>query len=181
MSGLRNGSSTAGYRMVFRQLSYDEEDGGHQVICDSVDWQKAKRIRLWATPLPREVYARRHERGENFGLFANGKLAVVISLVAGVPKYWAKDVEDPEARWLCTLATARDFHGRRLGQIAGKKALDYLRETGTTEVWLDCAPGFLQDFYEKLGFYALTQQQKAIPHAAGNVFDGVLMKKRLTV
>jgi len=59
VSGLRNGSSTAGCRMVIRQLSYDAEDGGYQVICDAVDWQKAKGIRLWDTPPPREVYARR--------------------------------------------------------------------------------------------------------------------------
>ncbi len=181
MPGLGNGSSTTDCHLVFRQLSYTEEDRGYQVICDSVDWQKAKRIKLWETPLPRELYAQRHERGENFGLFANGKLAVVTSLIVGVPKYWAKDVEDPEARWLCALATARDFHGRCLGQTAVEKALDYLRETGRTEVYLDCKPGFLEGFYERLGFCALAQQQIPIPNSPGKVWDCVLMRKHLTV
>jgi hypothetical protein len=43
-----------------------EEDAGYRVICDTVDWLRSKDIDLWRKPLPRDVYAARQQRGENY-------------------------------------------------------------------------------------------------------------------
>jgi hypothetical protein len=75
---------------VFRQLTPTDEAAGYQTIVETVDWLRAKGIKLWEKQLPRPVYADRQACGENFGLFVDGELAVIVSLVNGVPRYWAK-------------------------------------------------------------------------------------------
>ena len=49
--------------MAFRPLTAAEEDAGHQIICETVDWLRTKGIDQWRKPLPREVYAARQKRG----------------------------------------------------------------------------------------------------------------------
>jgi len=66
---------------VFRPLTDAEEEDGYQIICDTVEWLRSKDIDLWRKPLPREVYAARQQRAENYGLFADGQLAAIVSLV----------------------------------------------------------------------------------------------------
>ena len=121
---------------VFRKLEISEENAGYAVICDSVRWQKARGIDLWEQPLPREIYSARHVRGENFAFFVGGEIAVVASLVADVPAYWQSEVGNAKAAWICTVATADRFHGRRAGEEAMKAALAYLAERGDRELWL---------------------------------------------
>ena len=163
---------------VFRQLSAEEEPAGYQVICDTVAWLKRKDIKLWQQPLARSVYAARQQRGENYGLFMRGTLAVIVSLVRGVPEYWAAEAGTRDAVWLCTLATAENFHGCGAGRVAVEQALAHLAARGEREVWLDCAPGFLDQLYLALGFARVCRDVKAIPHAGG-VFEAVLMRKTL--
>jgi GNAT superfamily N-acetyltransferase len=165
--------------MEFQRLTADEEDAGYQVIVQSVAWQKGKGIELWNEPLPRDVYEVRHNRGENFGLFEKGELAAIVSLVHGIPSYWATQVNDPDAIWLCTLAVAEGFHGYGMGRAAVEESLAFLRKEGHTLVCLDCTLGYLADLYESMGFERVVQERKRIPHA-GRVVDCVLYRKRLT-
>ena len=167
--------------MIFRQLTSEEEEAGYSVICDAVTWMKGKGIDLWEEPLPREVYAKRHGRGENFALFVDGEIAAVMSLVSGIPGYWTEDVEDPKGIWLCTLATAKAYHGKEMGKAAMRKAEEYLAENGMSELYLDCAPGHLEVFYQGLGYQILKRAKTTMPHAeGGRTFDAVLMRKKLT-
>lgn len=152
---------------VFRQLTASEEEAAYQVICDTVDWLKEKKIQLWDKPLPREIYARRHEKGENYGLFVDQALAVVVSLVAGIPGYWAGTPTQPNAVWICTLAAARDFRGQSLGRTAVEMATDYVSQD---DVYLDCKPGYLEGFYSSLGFQKVTHS--SFPEYG---FEAVLM------
>lgn len=163
----------------FRRLRDDEEPLGYQVLEDTIIWQRVKGIMLWDRTLPRETYLERQRRGENCGLFVDGDLAAVVSLVAGVPDYWRAQVDDPGATWLCTLAVAEGFHGRGIGEIAMREAVAFLQASGRPAVWLDCKVGFLSRFYEALGFEAVTQQRRHIPHAGGEL-DCVLFRKLLS-
>jgi RimJ/RimL family protein N-acetyltransferase len=181
--------------VTFRRLTTAEEAAGYQVICDTVDWLRAKGIKLWEKPLPRDAYAARQQRGENFGVFEGGELAVVVSLVNGVPEYWRQEVEGrapsrPPGQtnrprqsvalqkaaapiWLCTLATATKFRGRDLGRQAVREALHLLRGRA---VYLDCKPGWLVEFYESLGFVVLQQKTLTLDHGPRGPFDAVLMR-----
>jgi|GEM_PF-106423 len=166
---------------VFRQLTADEEAAGYQIICDTVDWLRTKGIKLWEKPLPREVYAARHQRGENYGLFEGGELAAVVSLVNGVPEYWREgaQAQTPSRRpadapiWLCTLATATKFRGRNLGWQTVREALHQLHGR---DVYLDCKPGWLVDFYRSLGFESLQQKTMTLSHGPCGPIEAVLMK-----
>jgi RimJ/RimL family protein N-acetyltransferase len=180
--------------VTFRPLTAAEEAAGYQIICDTVEWLRTKGIKLWEKPLPRKVYAARQQRGENFGLFVGGELAVIVSLVNGVPAYWRQEVEGrapsrPPGQtnrprqsvalqktaapiWLCTLATATKFRGRDLGRQAVLEALHLLRERN---VYLDCKPGWLTEFYESLGFVVMQQKTLTLDHGPCGPIDAVLM------
>jgi RimJ/RimL family protein N-acetyltransferase/GNAT superfamily N-acetyltransferase len=160
--------------VIFRPLTAAEEDAGYQVICETVDWLRAKGIDQWRKPLPREVYAARQERGENFGLFVGGELAVILSLLNGVPeKYWRNEVPIRDSLWLSTLATANRFRGRGLGRQAVIQAAQ--RQSGRN-VYLDCRPGWLVQFYESLGFVALYQKRIDYAHQAPSDFEVTLLR-----
>ena len=166
--------------VVFRKLTGEEEDGGYRVICEAVDWLKTKGISLWENPLPRAIYSARQEQGQNYGLFVDGKIAVILSLVPGVPSYWTPDVQNPRATWLCTMATAPAFRHKQLGGRALKEAKTLLAGRGETEVYLDCKPGFLEDFYKAAGFSPIIQRKLSIPHALPNEpIHATLMRRQL--
>jgi RimJ/RimL family protein N-acetyltransferase/aminoglycoside phosphotransferase (APT) family kinase protein len=159
--------------VTFRPLTAAEEAAGYQIICDTVDWLRTKGIDLWRRPLPREVYAARQERGENFGLFVGGELAVIVSLVNGVPEYWAAEVKAVQPVWLCTLATATEFRRRDLGRQAVSEALRLLRGR---VMYLDCKPGWLEEFYRSLGFVELEKKTFTLSHGPCGPIDAVLMR-----
>jgi RimJ/RimL family protein N-acetyltransferase/ribosomal protein S18 acetylase RimI-like enzyme len=181
--------------VAFRRLTTAEEAAGYQVICETVDWLRGKGIDQWRKPLPREVYAARQERGENFGLFVAGELAVIVSLVNGVTEYWRETVEGrapsrPSADtarprrsvalqttetplWLCTLATATKFRGHDLGRQVVTEAVRHCRGR---EIYLDCKPGWLVEFYESLGFVVLEQKTMTLDHGPCGPIDAVLMR-----
>ncbi len=150
--------------LTFRRLTRDEEESGYRLLVDSVAWQKAKAIRLWHSPLPREVYAARQVRGENFGLFERdgaasmrGVLVAVVSLLRGIPELWHEHVSAAGAPWLATLAVAGHAHGRRVGRRALEEACVFLASECEGVLYLDCAKGFLETFYRDHGFRPLAE------------------------
>jgi len=159
----------------FRRLCAVEVDAGYQVILDTIAWLRERGIDQWRTPLPKVVFASRQEREENFGLFVAGMLIAVVSLRGDVPDDWACDIPSRNARYLSTLATR--CHGREFGKMTIEHALCWLREYGYTEVYLDCAPGFLEQYYSSLGFSRVWQQLRHFSHGAS---ECVLMKKEIS-
>jgi len=167
----------------FRRLAASEEELGYRLLVDSVAWQPTKGIRLWDRPLPREVYAARQMRGENFGLFEAGgaartgsaeasqTLVAAVSLLASVPEIWHAYVPDPAGPWLASLAVA--IHGRRLGHLAVEEARSFLTANGKRILYLDCARGFLEGFYREHGFRTIAEG--ALRNETTNDLSAVLM------
>jgi GNAT superfamily N-acetyltransferase len=141
----------------FRRLNLPEAELGHAILVETIAWLAGKNIQLWTEPLPREIYFARQERGENFGLFVGEDLAAVLALI-DVPPYWKNDVQ-PGARWLSTLATARNFHGGGWGRRAVECACEWLANEDIPAVYLDTKPGFLEEFYLDLGFQIMMQRE----------------------
>jgi [ribosomal protein S5]-alanine N-acetyltransferase len=69
---------------------------------------------------------------------------------------WRSEIATRDSVWLSTLATANRFRGRGLGRQAVIQAAQ--RQPGRN-VYLDCKPGWLVQFYESLGFVALCQKR----------------------
>lgn len=192
-------------KLIFRQLNDSEEAAGYQLICDTVVWLKSKGIKLWEKPLPRDIYALRQKLKENFGLFVDGQMASILSIVRGSPECWwadFKQMEDctssyPSAEgsnqrvkrngsspsspndvmWLCTLTTANSFRGWHIGRMTIEHALAFLAEQNETAAYLDCTPGFLMSFYEELGFKALIGREFQVPAIPSKTVKVVLMKR----
>lgn len=162
---------------VFRPLRDDEEALGYEALLEVVDWLRRHQIALWEHPLPREVYHRRQQAGENFGLFVDGELAVILSLLDEPPGYWSADIRPP-MRWLSTLASRPAFKGRHLGRQAVEMACEHVATAGIPRLYLDCKPGRLVDFYFAIGFERVAQKQVAFDDE--RVFDVVLCRKDLT-
>jgi ribosomal protein S18 acetylase RimI-like enzyme len=157
---------------IFRQLASDELDTGYQCLLDTCAWLAAKQIRQWANVLPREVYARRHGRGENYGLFHGTNLVGIVSLVRGVPRYWHDLCPHSEALWMATLAARRS--GQGIGETLMTHVLTKLRSSGHLPLYLDCKPGFLEGFYQSFGFEPMGRREfQPAPDVA---FEAVLMR-----
>lgn len=166
------------WTLVFRTLTSVEEDDGYQIICDTVEWLRSKDIDLWRQPLPCEVYAARHQRGENYGLFADKKLTAIVSLVHGAAKQWAEELPDPQIIWLSTLTTANTFRGCGLGRQLVDQAISCLAGRGEKALYLDCKPGFLVDFYSDAGFAEIARKTATIQRGAACYLAEVVLMRR---
>ena len=164
---------------IFRRLLSSESDLGYSIYLEAFRWLNAKGIRQWLAPLPRSVYDRRQALGENYGLFMEGNLAVILSLVSGTPQEWADLVVEAHTWWLQNLATAKAFRGKRLGELAVSMAGEHLLRDCVREVYLDCVDvgGFLPGFYQKLGFVKVCGRN--ITYPSGNTYPMVLMRRDL--
>ena len=162
---------------VLRQLASSEADFGYAVYLAAFRWLNDQGIRQWLVPQRRDIFARRQSRGENYGFFIGEDLTVVLSLVQGTPAEWADVIPERETWWLHNLATAQNFRGRRLGELAVKMACEHLGKAGVNVVYLDCVDvaGFLPTFYERSGFAKIGERSIAYP--SGNSFPMVLMRR----
>jgi ribosomal protein S18 acetylase RimI-like enzyme len=164
---------------IFRRLLTSESEQGYSIYLEAIRWLNANGIRQWLAPLPRSVYDRRQALGENYGLFMDGCLTVVLSLVCGTPHEWADIVVEAHTWWLQNLATAEGFRGKRLGESAVSMAGEHLLRDFVPEVYLDCVDvgGFLPGFYQKLGFVKVCGRN--ITYPSGNTYPMVLMRREL--
>lgn len=164
---------------IFRKLTSLEFEKGYQILCDVSNWLNRKGIHQWPKPLPKNIYQKWQERGENYGLFIDGKLAAVLSLIRGKKEQWRGHVTVDQALWLTSLATALEFKGKKLGRIATRKACEHLIERKVGEIYLNCVhgSGFLPSFYKELGFEQIAR--KSVDYPVGT-FDMVLMRRRLS-
>jgi len=164
--------------MEFRELRDEELDAAYQIICEAVEWLEGKGIEQWVRPLPRPWYERRHADGQNFGLFTEGELVAVLSIVTLDSTVWAQHVPQERSTWVATAATARLHHGKGLGKLALTMAIDCVAGRGEKALYLDClhGTGFLQRYYESLGFERIARATHT--YRLGE-FDMVLMRKEL--
>ena len=163
--------------LVLRPLASSEADFGYAIYLEAFLWVNDQGIRQWLVPQRRDIFDSRQSRGENHGLFMGEDLAVVLSLVQGTPAEWADVIPERETWWLHNLATAQNFRGRRLGELAVKMACEHLVKAGVNAVYLDCVDvaGFLPTFYERSGFAKIGERSIAYP--SGNSSPMVLMRR----
>ncbi len=166
-------------RYSFRRLKADEFESAYAILAEVTAWLLSKGVRQWLQTFPREMYAERHTRGENYGLFVHGELAAVVSLLDERPDYWDAELPEGGIRWLATLAAARKFSGQKLGELAMSEAEHFLAQEGVDDVYLDCVygNGRLPQFYASLGYKDVARKELVFPWGT---FDSVLMRKRLS-
>ena len=161
----------------FREIESAEVDEAYHISIEAFDWLKAKGVRQWLVPLPKDKYLGRQQRGENFGLFIGIRVVAIVSLTWEVSPYWQKEVGADAYWWLSMLAVATEFRGAKIGEQTVLEAENWLRGKGATGVFLDCVDeqGFLPSFYKRLGFDEVCR--KSITYPSGNTFPMVLMRK----
>lgn len=159
----------------FRRLQQDDVDAAVAILAAASEWLLARGIRQWTTAYPRELYQELQDRGENFGLFEEGRLAAIVTLTDAPPE-WNAELAGQRVRWISKLAVAPDCHGRGFGRLTMEPALEQLRRQGATVAWLDCRNGPLVAFYESLGFEPVTVKTVDFPDVS---LELVLMKKDL--
>ena len=160
---------------VFRRLNDDDVDAAVAILDAASQWLLARGIRQWTTAYPRELYQQSQDRGENFGLFENGRLVAIVTLT-GAPSEWDAELAGLDVRWVSKLALAPDCHGRSLGRLMAEHALEQLRRAGATQAWLDCRNGPLVAFYEALGFDRVISKVVDFPDVS---LELVLMRRQL--
>ncbi len=164
--------------ITFRQLTPDELPQAYVIICQVTDWLLKKGIQQWRIPLPLEIYQKRHQQGQNYGLFINRELAAVTSLMQEWPVVWQEYQPHKHFIWLATLASAIKFKGKDLGNLTIQEVEIWAKDAGITHIYLDCyaTTGFLPRYYEAAKFQSLTRKQ--IQYNS-TVYDTLLMVKQL--
>jgi GNAT superfamily N-acetyltransferase len=160
----------------FRRLAPDDEESGYGVLAATVGWLAEQGIGLWENPLPRDLYCARQQHGRNFGLFDGEALAVIVSLLPDLPAYWHERASAEPVMWLATLATHPEHMGRGLGAETVEAACRYAANEGVCWMYLDCKPGFLVGYYQKLSFEVVRCECVQTPYGT---FETVLMRRRL--
>jgi ribosomal protein S18 acetylase RimI-like enzyme len=97
--------------------------------------------------------------GENYGLFVDDELAVVLSLRQHEPLGWEDYISGRKVMWLSTLNTAEKFRGRKLGEVMLDHVEAYLSEQKVDVLYLDCYYGFLSDYYAAHGFEWIARRE----------------------
>ena len=141
--------------IIFRKINANEFESAYDIICDTVEWLKTKNIRQWTDPVPRNVYERRQLNEENYALFINRGITVVLSIVYDFADHWLEEIKtDKKVHWLCTIATAGNHRGNNFGRRAISEAIKFLKSKNADQLYLDCVweQGFLPDYYQSFGF-----------------------------
>lgn len=162
----------------FRPLAPSDFRAAYSIVCERTNWLLSKGINQWQRPLPESIYAQRHQNGENYGLWLEDELTVVVSLLGEKPSYWQDAVSDKKFCWLATLASRVTFKGRGLGRVALDEAEQWASSQGNQQMLLDCAygQGFLLDYYQQAGYKIVTRNTFLF---SGHEYDSVLMTKNL--
>ena len=66
-------------------MTLDELDPAYAILEEVTRWLLDQGVRQWLQPLPYESLRQRQQQGANFGLFADGELAAVVSLLDDRP------------------------------------------------------------------------------------------------
>jgi len=160
-----------------RQVRAEEFDEAYAIVCEVTQWLLDKGSTQWRRPLAREVYAKRQERGHNFGLWQDGTLAVVVSITDDRPDYWGDDLPGDRFAWLATRAARVSMKGRGLGAQTVALAEQHVSNSGLVRVCLDChyGVGFLPSYYQRLDYRVVCRRT-----LFGNPgYDSALMTKEL--
>jgi GNAT superfamily N-acetyltransferase len=141
-------------KIEFRPLRDDELEAGYALFTLTMQWLTTKALPHPVPWLAKEDYVSRQERGENFGLFVNGELAVIVSIVTRTQTRYGDDVGDAPKKWICSLAVGDGFHGQDLGRRAMEAAETHAAAAGEKVLYLSCyqGAGVLPRYYESLGY-----------------------------
>jgi hypothetical protein len=166
--------------LTFSKLANSHFDAAYSLICARTEWLHSKNIKMWTDPIPWETYKTKQQNGENFGLFCDGELKAVLSLVKGHYKEWKPELGTGQLLWLSTLASDVKSAGKGYGKLAVQKALEYIKDHLGEDLYLDCVKGngFLPGFYKRLEFKKVTG--KVINWPKCGITDMVLMKYSIT-
>lgn len=144
--------------LTYRRLTVDDEDAAYAILPRASAWLRGRGIRQWEQPLPRKVYHRRMERGENVALCdATGPVAIA-SLLHQHETGWAAWVPGA-VWWLSTLAVTDAWRGRGVGAELVRRCCADLATRSIEALHLDCAVGPLQAYYARLGFVELARAE----------------------
>ena len=149
---------------IFRNINDSELDQAYNIVCETVEWLQSKNIKQWIGPIPFEIYKKRQIKKENYGLFHDGILKVVVSIVFESISMWNDKIGSDKNWWIHTLATSNQYRGKKFGRILIQKAIKYLVAQNIENFYLDCmyGNGFLPNFYRWLGFQQILSRKIAI-------------------
>lgn len=161
----------------FRKIDDSELEVAYRLHCRVVEQMLAKGIRQWLRPIDKYKLEERQKKGENFGLFIDGRLLVFLSLVHRTEYFeWESRMQGNESIWLNTVSVEPNSSNKGLGKSAILKAIEYLESKDVKELYLDCVinDGFLVNYYQTIGFTLLSEA--TVTYRTGT-FRLALMKK----
>ncbi len=162
----------------FRVLTQSDLVVAYNIVIQSVTRLIRKQLPAWLVPYA--LYENRHVCRENYGLFLNQQLVVVVTLSASYhPPDWTEYLPETDSIWLSSLCVADRYQGQGLGLYTLMQAEAFLRDQRQQAVWLDCyyRNGFLPNYYQAHGYTWVARKEFIFKD--GSLHDSVLMFKTL--
>jgi GNAT superfamily N-acetyltransferase len=162
------------------RLKDEDLEKAYSIICWRVDYLQSKGIMQYVAPYPPfEVFKERQDKGQNFGLYAFGKLTVIVSLIRAFPEEWRDISSEDNCLWICSLFTSNVSKGQNLGRVMLEKIEDYAQSISIESLILDCFINdneFLIKYYKETGFEEILRKEVVYPNRK---FMAAFMKKKL--
>lgn len=129
-----------------------------ELLKSAAEWleQKGRLQRVGNTSL--ETFEKWQRTACNYGVFNESGLVGIFSLPVENFQDWPEFSEAAPAVWLRALATHPTYRGQGVGEFAVKSALDIAG--ADKPVYLDCVSDFLPEYYGRLGFQKLAEQER---------------------
>lgn len=162
----------------FRRVGIEEISAAHSAYLGVYEWLNVKGVRQWLRPLSIEIFGQRQRDGQLFALYADDRVAAVVTLAYEANNYWLETIGGEGRWWIKSLAVVRAWRGKGVGQRAMLECETVARDAKAGEVFIDCVDtGFLPPYYAGLGYETLAR--KEITYPSGYTFPMVLMRKIL--
>lgn len=97
----------------FRSLRNEDIQKACGILCWRVEDLKSRGIPQFHKSYPPLLeFRKRQEKGFNWGLYVQDRLAVMVSLIPGyVPECWKGDLKERDFLWVTSLFSAKEFPG----------------------------------------------------------------------
>jgi GNAT superfamily N-acetyltransferase len=162
------------------RLKDQDINKAYDIICWRFNYLQSKGIEQYIQPYPPfDVYKVRQIKGQNFGLYINGNLSALVTLVHSFPEEWSEIKPDNKYLWISSLFSSKEIRGQNISKILMDKVEDYAKSLSIDTLILDCyinETEFLVKYYQKLGFTEKLRKEIMYPN---HRFPAALMFKNI--
>jgi len=162
--------------MILEQMVREDSQEAYTLLVSRTEELITRGTGQYTAPFPPlEVFNERVERGQNWLVRVDHKIAGIVSLLEnGVGEEWPEVYRKTEHLWMASLFVGRDFKRMGIGDSILRECQARAHSRGVP-LFLDCYldSGFLETYYRDRGFVTIDRKTFIFGRRS---FNAALMK-----